>query len=536
MRGLFPLFISVLLLCSGCVLEHQRWPSPQLAAPLRLQAKLGLASTLESTYYQATQAQLRHDSDCIDLYLSCLRQVGMAAPRDQRSCEIQRSALINLLATSQDHGRYHPGLGIQFGRQNELLPIRTIGFKWQPNDFDRIHVVGPYRNPRLPNPIRSPGYGVPVVVERIAECENEPYADAQPFAGTAIYVAATATSPEQLLIVNPLNMDHDSGISRDLTSPYAFAIRARDRLAVLNFIYPQRSAARSHLFMAQPYQPGKIPVVLVHGLVSDHTTWTSLADHWNACPEFRERFQVWYFQYPTGIPFVDSASALREQLESLCCQLDPAKQDHALSNIVLVGHSMGGLISKLQVTECDQQIWRQISRVPIDRLNASEENRQLLHRWFQFHANPRVQRVCMIAAPHGGSPLAERLIGKVSARLVREPPFYEQLKRDLVRDNQNAFLVEAGQQLTTSISLLDPGDPILKGMRQLPYQPGTAIDSIIGNGRLMEGYGPSDGVVPVTNAIDPYATSEQYLESTHNQILEEPELHQLLTNLLLGAQ
>src|SRR6185437_8867600 len=109
--------------------------------------------------------------------------------------------------------------------------------------------------------------------------------------------------------------------------------------------------SRAQLVMLAPYQPGKIPVVFVHGLLSDPTTWITLGNSLNSQPWFRERYQVWAFRYPSGVPFLISAATLRRELNAAIAASPGAAEDPAVSQMVLIGHSMGGLISKLQVTD-----------------------------------------------------------------------------------------------------------------------------------------------------------------------------------------
>src|SRR5690606_2874724 len=115
-----------------------------------------------------------------------------------------------------------------------------------------------------------------------------------------------------------------------------------------------------------------------HGLLSDPSTWMDMLNYLRTQDWFIENYQVWGFNYATGTPFVTSALRLREQLREALALIDPHSQDPALGQMVLVGHSMGGLVSKLQVAESDDRIWNSISRVPLDSIQASDEVKQQL--------------------------------------------------------------------------------------------------------------------------------------------------------------
>lgn len=538
------LLLSILFLTitqSGCLSDSAalRWPHPDVARPYHINLQ---QDPLESCYLRATQLHKAGDSNCVDAYFGCLKLVAGKHCCDRES-EIQRSALINLLHTAQDHDRYWPGIGIQLN-DGSVLPLDVIGFDWEASDFHQLIAVGNYRNPRLPKHYATKGLGVPLVVQRDAQSLGSQYGDHLTFAATALFVpfAETGSSHEaKIILVNPLTVDQmpsvdahaqSAAIANDLTAPFAYKIRDRDRFAALNFIYPQRAAARPHLFMAQPYQPGKTPVVLVHGLAADHTTWTELANYLNSCPEFRARFQLWYYQYPTGIPFLDSAAQLRQQLETLCQQLDPTMSDPALFDIRLVGHSMGGLISKLQVTDSCNEIWQEVCRIPIEQLQTTQRVKDRLASWFRFNASQRISQTVLVATPHRGSPIADSVVGKFSAKLVNEPETMEEKLEQLINDNPGVFYDELRKGYPTSIDLLETGDQVLKGIRALRYKNNLSVDSVIGTGKRMIGHGPADGVVPVASAVELSGTSEAYLDATHTSILSDPQLHQLVWKLI----
>ena len=68
------------------------------------------------------------------------------------------------------------------------------------------------------------------------------------------------------------------------------------------------------LYMVQPYEPGKIPVLMVHGLWSSPMTWMEMFNDLRSQPEIRDHYQFWFYLYPTGQPFWLSAAQLRRDL------------------------------------------------------------------------------------------------------------------------------------------------------------------------------------------------------------------------------
>ena len=130
------------------------------------------------------------------------------------------------------------------------------------------------------------------------------------------------------------------------------------------------------LFMLEPFDPGKIPVLMVHGLWSSPMTWMEMFNDLRSFPEIRDQYQFWFYLYPTGQPFWVSARQLREDLAQARAVVDPRHQAPALDQMVLVGHSMGGLVSTLQTLESGNDFWAVLSDRPFEELQAEDETRQ----------------------------------------------------------------------------------------------------------------------------------------------------------------
>ena len=108
---------------------------------------------------------------------------------------------------------------------------------------------------------------------------------------------------------------------------------------------------KTGLYFLQPYDPDRIPLVFVHGLFSTPFDWVQTINGLQADPEIRKHYQFWVFGYPTGNPILYSALRLREEL---------AKVDKLYPNhrpYVVVGHSMGGMLTRMQVITVTKPMW-----------------------------------------------------------------------------------------------------------------------------------------------------------------------------------
>ena len=150
---------------------------------------------------------------------------------------------------------------------------------------------------------------------------------------------------------------------------------------------------KTGLYFLQPYDPDRIPVVFVHGLISTPFDWVKTINGLQADPEIRKRYQFWVFAYPTGNPVLYSALRLREELARVD-KLYPKHKDY-----VLIGHSMGGLLSQAQVTNMTRADWEKTVGAAGMELFATLKPADLVAKATTFKANSRIKRVVFICTP-----------------------------------------------------------------------------------------------------------------------------------------
>ncbi len=322
-------------------------------------------------------------------------------------------------------------------------------------------------------------------------------------------------------------------MATDISAPFEYLLANRPTDPLSGFLFPAAGTQDDGLRWLQPYQPGKIPVVLIHGLLSDPTTWFDMVNDLRTQGWFNDRYQVWGFSYATGSPFVTSAMRLRIQSGEVLEIVDPECKDPALRRMVLIGHSMGGLIAKLQVADSGEEIWNSVSRVPLESVRASEETKQLMAERLFFSPQPFVRRVIYIATPHAGSSLASRGLGRVSSALVRPDEEKEALHRQLILDNPGAFTGTFRKRIPTSVDLLEPNDQSLQAIYDLCVPTSVTQHTILGTGKWPLTLGLSDGVVPVYSAEHPCVSSERRVAASHTKILRHDEATSEVVRILL---
>ena len=290
------------------------------------------------------------------------------------------------------------------------------------------------------------------------------------------------------------------------------------------------------LFFLRPWRRGRIPLVLVHGTASSPARWAELVNELENDPRIWERFQIWLFIYNTGNPVALSGALLREAITAAVGELDPEGRDPALQRMVVIGHSQGGLLTKLTVVDTGDRLWANVSDEPFDSMRMSDETRDLLRRSLFVKPLPCVKRVVFVSTPHRGSFLnavswAGLRPSTLLSRLVKLPGNVLAVGADLISDDPRLAL----RKMPTSIDNMTPGNPFLEALVAIPVAPGVTAHSIIpvkGEGDFALG---NDGVVEYKSAHVEGVVSELVVRSGHSTQSTPEAIEEIRRILLLHA-
>ena len=342
---------------------------------------------------------------------------------------------------------------------------------------------------------------------------------------------STATAPidARLSLINPRQRDtvEIAGKRYAMAANFSAPLLSFGRLnelwlGFINMIRGENMQHTSGLLLTEPYDPDRTPVIFVHGLLSSPFIWRRTVLALLKDPEIRRRYQFWAFSYPTGNPISFSALRLREDLAF-------AQEQFGLQHgVILIGHSMGGLLSRMQVTDSGRTIWNEVFGPRAQALYSQLPNDSRVKRALIFHANPAIKRLIFVATPHRGSGLATGGFGAIAIWLIRLPFYLLSEIPEAVTD----ALKLGGQRsvVPTSIQGLSPNSPLLLALDRLPIQ--AVHYSIIGDRGRGDTPNSSDGVVPYWSSHLASARSEKIVPTGH-EAMDDPQAVEEIRRILL---
>lgn len=310
----------------------------------------------------------------------------------------------------------------------------------------------------------------------------------------------------------PLERDVTAQLAYTIDQPYVQGLGMNEFLHGTSFI-------KAGLFYMQPYEPNKIPIVLVHGTFSSPVAWAEMANTLRADPVINQKYQIWNFFYDSGKRIGISAHELRDALSTEVQKVDPEGTNAALRQMVIIGHSQGGLLTKLTATDTGDAFVRMATGKSLAELQVTDEDRDRIEKESVFTALPFVKRVIFISTPHRGSFLSKNWVRTLVLKMVTLPKGVIQSTANLMKTAANLGIPQAQAQqfiATTSLDNMSPDNPMIKTLAEIPLARGIKGHSIVaidGDENPPEG---DDGVVMYTSAHVDYVESEFLVRSGHS--------------------
>jgi pimeloyl-ACP methyl ester carboxylesterase len=363
------------------------------------------------------------------------------------------------------------------------------------------------------------GIGAPIVaVEREASKDRR-----QKLAPSRIFRTVTAIAQFQgrrcvLEFYDPLDQETISFYGRtvplaaDFTVPLAVMLQETDpaKHELSRVLNPEKYAQTAAIERLQPFNPNKTVVLVIHGLKDSQATWTPMINKLRGDSVIRKHYQFWFYSYPTGYPFPYSAAVLREELDEV------EKQFPKLKPMVVIGHSMGGCISRLLLTDSGNQLWMKIFGRPPDEVPLSPKTREYFREELFFRHRPEIGRVIFIASPLRGSNMATGWIGGLATLLIREPTLSSEASQEMLRATNLREEELKPKRRANSVDSLSPKSRFLNAMNTVPMTPGVPYHTIIGDRGRGDSPNSSDGVVPYWSSHMNGAQTEDIVPSDHS--------------------
>jgi hypothetical protein len=425
---------------------------------------------------------------------------------------------------------------LPFGRLD--ITVKPDGFRWGGYRFSRFIPVAEFEPRGLLNNYRQAGVGAPLAAEVTPTGEG----------ATATAVLDRIPSRVKVPVTAFLRIDKpDDGIAsgtvrgqlelypadaaRTVTvegrtvplelapsATLAYMLEGAPvwHTEIAGFLSAERSVFPGGLGLRHPYRRGRIPVVFIHGTASSPARWAPMVNELENDPVLRDRMQFWFFTYNTSNPILLSAAELRAALRKVVSEIDPDGRDPALRDMVLIGHSQGGIIARLMVTDSGSRFWDNVSKEPLDELTMTPEVREIVKTMMFFEALPFVKQVIFVSTPHKGSYRVTGFVLDLIRRLVTLPVTIVKGAADVVRENPGAVSREVLGSIPTAVDNMRPGHRFVRTLSSSPIAPWVTTHSIIAVRGVGPPNGQTDGVVAYESAHLGGVASEKIVRSGHS--------------------
>jgi pimeloyl-ACP methyl ester carboxylesterase len=505
----------------------------------------GLANA-EAAIAKALQLDRSNPLAALDEYMSAaqtaLRQFERN-PRDENARNDYNFAVARIIATVRDEKLDPwtqplrvPGSGGDFVLTHKPDPRP----QWNPALYiftpaDQFDVHGTYVTERT----TRDGLGAPIVAVG-REANQDARAN---FSLPRTYYGVTAIarfegrrcvlSFEDPLAEETIQVDgHTYPLAADFTVPLAVMLASANpkKLERSRLLNPAKYAQTARIARLQPYDPNKTVVLVIHGLMDSPATWTPMLNSLRGHKDIRRNYQFWFYSYPSGYPYPYSASILRRELDAV------EKRFPLRKPMVVIGHSMGGCISRLLITDTGDKLWMKLFKKPPEQVPLSPEAREIFTEALIFRHRPEIGRVIFISAPLRGSDLASNWVGRTGSSLVRAPSTLLSAGDSVIKITTFHSGDLKLKRIPNSVDTLAPNNRFVKAINTIPITPGIPYHTIMGDRGKGDAPNSSDGVVPYWSSHMDGAKSELIVPSAHPAHQNPQAIEEVRRILMLNAR
>ncbi len=408
------------------------------------------------------------------------------------------------------------GIGCDYAVQHGAASTSS----WDPAFFDEVLPAWTQRVEGIRSRHVRRGLGVPLIAIRhhgtaLRPLERYYPPEGRAYPATLLLLPGPGEGRVSVTLLDPRGastcdvLGRQFPLAADFTATHAYQLAGAELPALGDtaFFDPDAAVWHQGLFLLEPYSSTKVPVVLIHGLWSSPLTWRELTNEIWGDEALRARYQVWHYTYPTGAPILNNARDLRRALVEIRTELDPDGDDVAMRDIVLVGHSMGGVLAKAVVQASGERLWDARFTRPLAALELSDEGREYAQSTFFFEPVPFVQRVVFLAAPHRGSLEADSFFGRLGSWLMSRTRRVQGFAAEVERRNPGAMRPEH-EPSPSSVDVLSPSHVVLRTLAELPIAPWVSYHTIVGDLTGGTGADRDDGIVALASSHLDGAASE----------------------------
>jgi pimeloyl-ACP methyl ester carboxylesterase len=513
---------------------------------LPLAGAKGLLATVNAEMVKALQLDRQDHLAALAEYLTAAQTASLALQRNpqdepaRQAYNFAVSRIIGTIGTAKLDPWSQPLRVPASGGDFILTHKPDPRPQWNPGLYtftpaDQFDIHGTYVTERT----TREGIGAPVVA-----VGRQLYKDAKAeFALPRIYYGVTAIarfdgrrcelSFEDPLATETIQMNgHTHTLAADFTVPLAVMLASTNpkKLELTRLLNPAKYAETARISRLQPYDPNKTVVLVIHGLMDSPATWTPMLNGLRGDEDIRRNYQFWFYSYPSGYPYPYSASILRHELDAA------EKRFPLRKKMVVIGHSMGGCISRLLITDTGDQLWMKLFNKPPEQVPLSPEGKKLFTDALIFKHRPEIGRVIFISAPLRGSDLASNWLGRIGSSLVRAPATLLSAGNSLLKITTFQSGDLKLKRIPNSVDTLAPNNRFVKAINTIPITSGIPYHTIMGDRGRGDAPNSSDGVVPYWSSHMEGAKSELIVPSAHPAHQNPQAIQEVHRILVLNAR